>query len=292
MFESLILILSGFGAGILGHILGVGGGIIMMPVMVLIFHYPVHIAIPASLVAIIANSANVAANNIKKEIINIPLGLTLGTITVIFAIIGGLISLQIAERYLLILFSVVMVIVSIIYLRDISKNKIQIGNTSAIQTNHLIKTSSYNKANVGSVFDSYYFDAVLNKKIYYKTRKVFLTLLLSALAGLLSSMLGIGGGFIQVPAMNLVSKIPLKAAVATSNFILGLTASSGAIVYMLYGKVDPHLIAMVVVGVYFGSKFSIRYFSKITDNKVKVFFAIMLIAVAIQMFIEAILNGK
>jgi hypothetical protein len=279
MLESIVLILAGFFAGILGHILGVGGGIIMMPVIVLALGYPMHIAVPASLVAIVANSANVAANNIKREIVNIPLGLMLETATVSFAIIGGFISLYISENILQIIFSVVMFIVALIYIRDIRGSKEN--NVKATYETCEKKTYFYN----------YYFDERENKKVYYNVYNIGLTMIISSIAGVLSSLLGIGGGFIKVPAMNLISKVPIKAAVATSNFMIGITASAGALVYMLYGKIDLHLMATVTIGIYFGSQFSIRYFSKISDMKTKIILIILIIIASIEMFIEAIYNG-
>ena len=279
MLESIVLILAGFFAGIIGHILGVGGGIIMMPVIVLALGYPMHIAVPASLVAIVANSANVAANNIKREIVNIPLALMLETATVAFAIIGGFISLYVSENILQIIFSVVMFIVALIYIRDIRGSKEN--NVKATYETCEKKTYFYN----------YYFDERENKKVYYNVYNIGLTMIISSIAGLLSSLLGIGGGFIKVPAMNLTSKVPIKAAVATSNFMIGITASAGALVYMLYGKIDIHLMTTVTIGIYFGSQFSIRYFSKISDMKTKIILIILIIIASIEMFIEAIYNG-
>lgn len=276
MIESIVLIIAGFLAGILGHILGIGGGIIMMPIMVIVFGYPMHIAVPVSLLAIVANSANVAANNIKKEIINIPLGLTLETATVICSIIGGFASLYINERILKIIFSLVMLFVAYIYVRDINNKN----NNNIVEPNETCEKKTY--------FYDYYFDERLNKKIYYNVYNVYFTILVSSIAGVLSSLLGIGGGFIKVPAMNLISKVPIKAAVATSNFMIGLTASAGALVYLLYGEINTHLMATVIIGIYFGSQLSIKYFSKLTDKKTKIIFVILIIFISIEMFIEAI----
>mgnify|MGYP005809656281 CR=1 FL=1 len=279
MLEAIVLIFTGFFAGILGHLLGVGGGIIMMPMMVLLFKYPMHVAVPASLVAIVANSANVAANNIKKEIANIPLGLTLETVTVTFAIIGGFISFYINERALLIIFSITMLFVAFIYVIDIGNNQnININNSDKICVRD-------------TYFYNCYFDERLNKKIYYNVYNIFLTMCISSIAGILSSLLGIGGGFVKVPAMNLISKVPIKAAVATSNFMIGITASAGALVYLLYSRVDPHLMATITIGIYFGSQFSIKYFSKIADRKIKIIFIILIITVSVEMFIEALNYG-
>jgi uncharacterized membrane protein YfcA len=277
MIESIVLIIAGFLAGILGHILGIGGGIIMMPIMVIVFGYSMHIAVPVSLLAIVANSANVAASNIKKDIVNIPLGLTLETATVICSIIGGFVSLYINERILKIIFSVVMLFVAYIYVRDINNKN---NNNNIVEPDEICEKKTY--------FYDCYFDERLNKKIYYNVYNVHLTILVSSIAGVLSSLLGIGGGFIKVPAMNLISKIPIKAAVATSNFMIGITASAGALVYLLYGEINTHLMATVVIGVYFGSQFSLKYFSKLTDKKTKIIFVILIIFISIEMFIEAI----
>jgi uncharacterized membrane protein YfcA len=278
MLETIILILTGFFAGILGHLLGVGGGIIIIPIIVLVFKYPMHVAVPASLLSIVANSANIAASNIKKELVNIPLGLTLETSSVMFAILGSFVSLYINEYILEIIFSIVMLIIAFLYLKDVSNQGVRVNEYCGICT----KTT---------YFYNYYFDEVIGRKIYYNVYHVFFTLFASSIAGMLPSLLGIGGGFIKVPAMNLISKVPIKAAVATSNFMIGITAAAGALVYIFYGKIDPHLMATITVGVYFGSQFSIKYFSKITDKKIKIIFIILITVVSLEMLFEALSNG-
>jgi len=160
MIESIVLIIAGFLAGIIGYILGIGGGIILIPIMVIAFGYSMHVAVPVSLLAIVANSANVAANNIKKEIVNIPLGLTLETATVVCSIIGGFVSLYINENILKIVFSIVMLFVAYIYIRDINNNN------SVVESNGVCEKKTY--------FYSYYFDERLNKKIYYNVYNVFI----------------------------------------------------------------------------------------------------------------------
>ncbi|MDY6819997.1 MAG: sulfite exporter TauE/SafE family protein [Deferribacterota bacterium] len=277
MYENIILLSTGIIGGILGFILGIGGGIIIMPVLVLLLGYPFHAAVPASLLAIVANSSVAAANNIEKGNVNIPLGLTLECATVFFAIVGGFLSLGLNEKYLIFLFSIAVLILAIIYIRDIFKNN----NENDIKDYKILNLEKK------TYFSDYYYDEIIRERVFYNAKNIPISILFSSIAGILSSMLGIGGGFLKVPAMNLISKMPIKAATATSNFMISLTASAGALVYILYGDIDLNLISVIVIGVFIGSQISNRYFSKVRDVKVKILFTIILFVMAIQMFLKA-----
>jgi len=266
------LFLAGFFAGILGGLLGIGGGFIIVPLLTLVFKYPVHIAVATSLITIVANSSNITGANVVAGYTNIKFGLFLETTTVLPAILGSLISVSLNEKVIMIIFSVVLIgIAALYYLR---RN---------------IYDTYIEDEKLKGFFSSSFYDVNAGKEIKYRPSKIFFTGAVSAFAGLLSGMLGIGGGVIKVPAMNVISKLPIKAATSTSNFMIGITAAAGSIVYFNSHLIDPLVTALMIVGVSFGSKFAAKRFKTIQDKKIKMLFMIFLIVVAIQMFIKGIM---
>ena len=275
MCEIIVLLMTGVIVGILGYLLGIGGGVVMVPVLVLIFHLPIHIAISASLITIVATSTAIASTNIARGIVNVNLGMLLELTTVICAVLGSFLSLTSSENILMFIFSGVIILTAISYLRNVNVDDVY---------NSKDDVNEYNS----TVFDNNYYDERVGKNIYYKVRRLPLTIIISGVAGMLSGMLGVGGGVLKVPAMNLISKMPIKVATATSNFMIGITATAGSIVYILYGKVDPKIASLMVLGVVVGSKFSIKRFSKIKDSRIKLLFVIVLTIVSLQMLLKGL----
>jgi len=265
--EILLLIVVGFLAGLLGTLLGIGGGSIIVPILVIFLNYPMHTAVSIGLITIIATSISVAHVNILKGLVNLELSYTLEIVTVIAAFFGGFIGNLINESILKVIFGIILIIISVIYIKESIKPNI-------------IKTVIANKT---SPFYDEYYDPDLKEFIGYSPVNILQTLFISSLAGVASGMLGIGGGVFKVPAMNILSKIPIKVAIATSNYMIGLTAAAGAIPYIIYGKVSPSASIYIVVGVILGSKFALSKFSKITDKKLKILFAAFLMFIALQM---------
>jgi len=264
------LLVAGLFVGLLSSFLGIGGGSIIVPVLTLVFHIPIHVAIATSLISVVFASSNASAEYIKKGIPNLKIGLLLETITVIFAILGGLLSVSIKEKYLFISFGIILFITAYFCVRNIiSKN-----SENSIKNN--------NKG----YFSGSYYDESLNDHVFYKPDRLFLTTLVSSIAGFLSGMLGIGGGVFKVPAMNLISKIPIKVATTTSNFMMSLTAAVASIVYLKTNLINPVIAGLVVSGVFLGSNIGVKYFPKIKDDKIKLMFTIFLILVGVQMFLR------
>lgn len=265
--EILLLIIIGFIAGFLGALLGIGGGSIIVPILVILLHYNMHTAVAIGLITIIATSISAANVNILRGLVNLELSYTLEMVTVLASITGGFISNSINESILKIIFGILLITTSIIYIKDSLKPSI----------NKIITT------NKDSLFYDEYYDPDTKQHIGYSPVGILKTLIVSAFAGLASGMLGIGGGVFKVPAMNLLSKIPIKVAIATSNYMIGLTAAAGSLPYLIHGKVSPSASIYMVVGVIFGSKYALGKFNKITDKKLKIIFAIFLMFIALQM---------
>lgn len=277
MITFLILLIVGFLVGMVGALLGIGGGSIIIPVLVLYFKYPIHVAIATGLVTIIATSTSVVPSNTMRGIVNIKLGLTLELVTAMFAVVGGVISISLNEQIISIIFSCILIFTAIIFW----KKKTSEDAVSLIR--------KYSKEDMTGRYDNCYFDDRMETHIYYKVEKLPVTMFISGFAGLLSGMLGIGGGIFKVPAMNIISKVPIKAATATSNFMVGMTATAGALVFLMSGYVDVKVCSMMILGVILGSKFAVIKFQKVSDARIKNIFIIFLLFIAAQMLFKGIL---
>ncbi len=260
----------GFAVGVIGYLLGLGGGALIVPVLVLVFGYPIHEAIASSLVAIIAGSIMVASVNLRKEIINIRYAVTLELVTVFGAIIGSFISVSIPEKPLSLVFAFVMVVTAVFMWKKSQPSE------------------ALEQEEGSGALDSFYYDESRGVHVNYCVKRIAPTLGVSGAAGLISGMLGVGGGIFKVPAMNIVSCIPIRVATATSNFMIGFTAAAGCIAYFRAGYVNPLVAGSMVVGVLFGSRYATRKLTKVTDKKVKLIFILFLLFVALQMFIKGL----
>jgi len=271
MLLIITLLTAGFLVGFIGGILGIGGGSIMVPILVLWFKYPIHVAIATSLITIVATSINITGYNVASGLTNIRFGLFLEITTALFAILGGVLSVSVNEKPIIIAFSIILTFISLLYF--IRRNI----NDDIIADNP-----------VKSFFGTSYYDGFKKINVSYRPVNIITTAGISAFAGLISGMLGIGGGVVKVPAMNILAKLPIKAATATSNFMIGITAAAGSIVYFNSGFIDPTVTSLMIIGVTFGSKIASKKFNKIADKRIKTLFMIFLIFVAIQMFIKGI----
>lgn len=272
MSEIIFLLPVGILAGILGYLLGIGGGMIIVPFLVLVFGYSVHTAVAASLISIVVGSIIISVSNLERRIVNVPLAMTLETVTVVGALAGGLISVAVSERPILIMFSMITLV------------------TAYLMWKKAVSTESVEVIPDGNIgfYDGAYDDEVRGRIIHYRVKKVHLSMIISSIAGVISSMLGVGGGFFKVPAMNILSGVPLRVATATSSFMIGFTAAAGAVAYILHGYLNPVLAGSVSAGVLLGSAFATAKLRKVTDERIKKIFIVVLIIIAVQMFLRAL----
>lgn len=269
--ENAALLICGFIVGMLGSLLGIGGGVIIVPTLVLLFGFSIHSAIAASLVAIIATSSTATAHNIKTGIVNLNFGISLELIASICAITGSIISVSLNGKIVSAIFSITLFATALAYYFN---RNVEISSVEVKQKNDL--------------FSGNFFDPSKQQKIYYSAQHLIPTFIVSGLAGLLSGMLGVGGGIFKVPAMNLISKLPIKMVTATSNLMVGITALSGAIIYFKSGYLNPKIASIIIIGVVFGSKFTLWKFRKLTDKRIKLLFMLFLIFVSVEMLIKAL----
>ncbi len=217
----MIFILLGFAAGLFGSLTGLGGGIIIIPILTIFFHIPIHKAIGVSLIAIVVNTSFSSVSYAKKGLTDFALGLFLEQSTVLGAISGAFLSGFLNAKILEFIFSIILFFAAfqMAFSSNISLAEIKIRNLSPL----------------------------------YKIENKTIGQLSSFLAGLFSGMLGVGGGIFKIPLMCLIMKVPVKVAVATSSFMIFITSASSAWVFYLRKDIYLELAVLISLGVMFGS---------------------------------------
>ncbi len=268
------LAVAALGGGILGSLLGLGGGIIIVPVYTLALGLPVHIAVGTSLVAVVANAASAATVYLGSRLTNLRLALVLGTTTAAGSLVGGLIGTSLAGPWLTGSFGVMLVAAAILMLvRPESPGK-GAGASGEEPPGDVALEGSYR-------------DPATGGEVSYRPRGVRTGLAFSFLAGNLSGLLGIGGGIVQVPVMSLLLGVPMKASTATSSHIISLTAMAGAMVYLARGFVDPVVTAVTILGVYLGARAGARLAAVLPGRTIKQVFSVVLVYMAARMLARA-----
>ncbi|OGR76516.1 MAG: hypothetical protein A2X32_12105 [Elusimicrobia bacterium GWC2_64_44] len=258
--------------GLLGSALGVGGGIFMVPFLVLALGLPIHQAVAASLAAIVATSSAVAAVNVERGLANIRLGITLEVTTAVGSIAGALVAHKLPGGLLQLLFALMLFPVSVLMFLK--------GRKAAV---HAALPAGGSK----TAFDSAFFDPAAGAHTPYAVKNMAPASVVSFFAGSLSGLLGIGGGIVQVPVMNLLCGVPMKAAAATSNFIIGVSAAASAYVYFRKGLVPLELTAVIVAGVLGGSFLGIYVLYKVKSEKLQLVFSALTLVVAVKMLMRS-----
>lgn len=277
---------SGILAGLLGALVGVGGGIIVVPTLVLGFGVDIRIAVAASLVAVVASSTAAGSVYVGKGLANMRLGMMLEIATTIGGISGGVIASILPSKIIAILFAAIMFLTSFLMLKK-KENDSRPANVNTPQKESQLTQAEEQNEIIGSL-DGSYFDPYLNKTIDYKVQKIGFGSSISFLAGILSGMLGVGGGFLKVPAMTLGMKIPMKVAAGTSNFMIGVTAISSLFVYFSRGLVYPMIAAPIAIGVTGGALFGTSIAPKTSPNVLRKIFSFVAIFVGLQMILKAL----
>ncbi|MBN1403890.1 MAG: sulfite exporter TauE/SafE family protein [Opitutales bacterium] len=260
-------------AGLLGSLAGVGGGIIVVPALTLLMGVDIRHAIAASIVAVVATSSAAASTYVRERMTNIRLGMLLETATALGAICGALAAGLLSSKLLYILFGVILC-----YNAWHMSHKREDGQ-------HTIPPDPF--ADKLSLHASYY-DRSLKRELSYRVSRTKLGLLVSWIAGLVSGLLGVGGGIFKVPLMHLAMGVPIKAATATSNFMIGITASTGAAIYFMRGDVKPFIAAPVAIGVIAGSKIGARLLGGMKLNAVRMAFVVVMAVAAVQMLYKGL----
>jgi hypothetical protein len=267
----LWIILGGAATGLVAALLGVGGGFFLVPFLVIFLNEPIHHAIGASLVTMIATSSANAAVNVRRKLTNIRLAMTLELTAAAGAVAGSLTAGLLPGQVLIIVFAGMMITIGLLMMR-----KLQRGESSIIPI-----------SDPGPLGATYYDEAV-GFMVTYRVHRLPTVMSVFGVAGVLSGLLGIAGGVIKVPALNLLCKVPTRPAVATANFMAGLTAVAAALVYHARGDVEPLLAAATVLGALAGSALGAPIAARVQSRWVGGIFTVLAFALAFQLLWQAI----
>jgi uncharacterized membrane protein YfcA len=276
----LFLAFAGVAAGLLGSLLGLGGGILIIPILVLVLKVPMHHAVATSLLCVIATSSAAASRNVRRGIANVRLGMTLEVATVLGALIGSTVAGQLSEKTLMITFACALFAMSPAMAKGIEDEGAEESDGDAVPDT---------RPRFFRAFDGAYFDAASESDVEYRVRRFPLAVGVSSFAGVLSGLLGIGGGVVKVPILTMFCDVPMKAAAATSNFMIGVTACASAFAYYGRGEISPVITAASVIGVFAGSRIGSVAAARIHGNSLRRAFAFVMILIAVQLIAKA--NG-
>ncbi|AJW65305.1 sulfite exporter TauE/SafE family protein [Elizabethkingia bruuniana] len=267
---TLILLVGAYMAGLLGSLTGLGGGVIIIPLLTLVFHVDIRYAIGAALLASIATSSGAASAYVKEGITNIRLGMFLEIATTIGAVVGAFIAIYMPTNAIAVIFGVVLIFSAAMTVRKKHEAKL----TKGSKLSEKLKLNSTYPVN--------------GEKVSYQLTNVAGGFSLMTIAGVLSGLLGIGSGSLKVLAMDSTMKIPFKVSTTTSNFMIGVTAAASAVVYLQRGYMDPGIAFPVVLGVLAGALTGAKILPKINPKILRIIFAVAITAVAIEMIINGI----
>ncbi len=271
LVQFLIILPLAASAGFFGALFGLGGGIILIPAITLLLGYPVKDAVAASAISVIATSTAAASAYVAERIVNVRLGMTLELATTTGALVGSLVAVYIAPQFLYFIFSAVLVYAGI----SMARGRRTVSDETVIDLDRAGLNGSYT-------------DPATGRNVIYEVKKLPLGMFGSSIAGLMSGLLGVGGGIIKVPVMNSVMGVPLKAAIATSNFTIGVTAATAAAVYWSHGMIKPEIAAPSAIGVLIGARLGTRVAGKLRSKVLRYGFVIFVAITAVQMVLKGL----
>jgi uncharacterized membrane protein YfcA len=258
-------------AGLIGSLLGVGGGIVIVPGLTLLLGIDIKYAVAASIVGVVATSTGSAASYVKEGLANIRLGMFLEVATVTGALMAAYAAGILSDKTLYLIFACLLAYSG----GSMLLNKFLVARGPAPHDPWADKLQLH---------DQYLDKNLGNKWVPYTVHRTKLGLFVSFLAGLVSGLLGVGGGILKVPAMHVGMRVPIKPTTATSNFTMGVTAAASAIFYFSKGMILPVVVAPVAVGVLVGATVGSLLLPRVQSRWILSGFTLMLICVSYQMF--------
>ncbi|HEV2290187.1 MAG TPA: sulfite exporter TauE/SafE family protein [Candidatus Acidoferrales bacterium] len=273
LFTLLILICS-LAAGLLGSLTGLGGGVVIVPLLVLVFKVNIHYAAGASLISVIATSSGAAAAYVKEGYSNVRIGMLLEVATTLGALYGAYLVAKVSPSAIAVIFGVVLILSAYLSLRkppNISDARSPDRLAAWLRLNGDYPTPQGLKA--------------------YTVRRVPVGFLVCNVAGILSGLLGIGSGALKVLGMDQAMETPFKVSTATSNFMIGVTAAASAGIYFHRGYIDPSLAMPVMLGVLFGAFMGARIMPGAATHYLRVLFSATIVVLGIEMLVKG-LTGK
>jgi uncharacterized membrane protein YfcA len=263
----LFVIALGFGSGAAGALLGLGGGLFMVPALSWIFGMPVRQAAGIGLMTVIATSGAVSSETVRRGVVNTRLGMLLLVGASIGGLAGGITAQHVSEATAAMIFAVTTAAIAVI---------------TAVRLDH--RNVIDDPAARPNAYGGRFVDPELGREVVYRVKRLPLAVAASIVAGNVSGLLGLGGGLLQVPALNLWCGVPIRVASATSAFLIGLTALASAPIYFAHGQVDGHYAAASVIGVLAGARWGVRFGANQRVRHLKALLATVMALVSLVMF--------
>lgn len=266
---TLILLAASYCAGLLGSLTGLGGGVVVIPVLTLCFGVDFHYAVGAALVASIATSSGSGSAYVKEGVTNIRLGMFLEIATTIGAVCGAAVAIYLNSNTIAIIYGSVLVLTAAMQQRRKSDHDGVVGSEMA---RRLKLFSSWPQK-----------DGTMK---HYQLRHVGGGFSVMYVAGVLSGILGIGSGVLKVIAMDGIMKVPFKVSTTTSNFMMGVTACASAVIYVQRGNIVPGMACPVMIGVLFGALTGAKLLKRLDVRLLRRIFCIVILIVAANMIYQ------
>ena len=279
MVEILQFMLIAVFAGFLGSLVGLGGGIIITPALTILFGFDIKYAIGASIVAVIATSSGSAIAFVKDHVSNMRVGMLLEVFTTAGGVVGALMAGVFSSKLLYIFFS--LILLNSFY--GMLKKTGLI--TKAKKEEEIVENDKYAEK---YKLNSSYYDKAIDKTIDYNVTNVPQGSLVMFGAGFASGLLGIGSGAFKVVALDTYMKLPIKVSTATSNFMMGVTATASALIYFFNGTINPAVAAPIAIGTLIGSRTGAKVMQRLDAKYIRYIFLPILLFTIINMFLKGL----
>jgi Predicted permeases len=276
LIYSVFLVLTGIVAGLVGALTGLGGAVIITPVLSILFGVPLEYAAGASLVSTIATSSGAATTYIRDRITNVRIGMSLEIATTLGAIAGSLSAAFVYTHNLSYLLFIVFGAVILLSVYPVIRDG---GVKARLKSDWSTKFFELRGR---------YYDKALKREVKYSGIRWWFGESVMLVAGVVSGLLGVGSGVLKVLAMDSGMHLPIKVSTSTSDFMIGVTAVTGSVIYWELGYIQPLLVAPILIGVLVGAYVGSAIMEKEPSRKLKNIFMLVLVVVAIEMILRGL----
>ncbi len=269
-----LIFLGSIVAGLLGSLVGLGGGVLIVPLLTLVFGFPIYFAIGASIISVIATSSGAAAAYVKDHMTNLRVGMFLELATTAGAICGAFLAGLLAPGLLSIIFGIILLLSAAPLVFKLGEELPQ-----GVKNDRLANWLQLN----GS-----YPDHHLHRDVPYEVARTPLGLGMMYIAGLISGLLGIGSGTFKVLALDVAMRLPMKVSTTTSNFMIGVTAAASAGIYFSRGDIPPLIAAPVALGILIGALIGARLLPYLSNKILRIIFLVVIVVAAVEMVLHGL----
>ena len=270
----VLIFVGSIAAGLLGSLVGLGGGVLIVPLLTLVFGFPIYFAIGASIISVIATSSGAAAAYVRDHMTNLRVGMFLELATTTGAICGAFLAGLLAPDILSVIFGVILLISAAPLILKIGEELPQ-----GVKNDRLANWLRLN---------GFYPDHHLHRNVSYEVKRTPLGLAMMYVAGLISGLLGIGSGTFKVLALDVAMRLPMKVSTTTSNFMIGVTAAASAGIYFSRGDVPPLIAAPVALGILIGALIGARVLTRLSNKALRIIFLVVIFVAAVEMVLRGL----